>query len=110
MKINKIDSIISSVSFLLLSYFIVTPTWAEFTPPTNLSNSPGVTSNQWIAADALDKDIYTVWEENGEIFFSCSGDGGSTFGSPFQLSSGEGTNFNPRVAVNPNQAGGVTMK
>ncbi|MGH9877784.1 MAG: hypothetical protein ACRD5H_09110, partial [Nitrososphaerales archaeon] len=48
---------------------------------------------------ASGKNMYVVWEEDGEIFFTTSTNGGNTFGSVTNLSDNPGLSVSPQIAI-----------
>ncbi|HET7391536.1 MAG TPA: sialidase family protein [Nitrososphaeraceae archaeon] len=55
---------------------------------------------------ALANNVYVIWENtpdnNGQIFFSKSSDGGSTFSNPINLGNNTGFSGDPQIAVSKN--------
>ena len=73
-------------------------------PPagTGAGSGSSIPSNAEIATSSDGSDIYIVWEQDGDIMFRASHDGGETFGEILNLSNNAGTSFNPRVATSSN--------
>lgn len=69
---------------------------------SNLSNSAGVNSQiPQIAASG--NNVYVVWQEGDDIFYTNSTDGGISFGSPINLSNSPGINSQqPQISVSGN--------
>jgi hypothetical protein len=70
----------------------------------NISNTPGVSSDPAIAADAAGH-VAVIWcdtsagEQNPDIWFAVSGDGGKSFGKPADLSNTPGVSKQPDVTI-----------
>ena len=73
-------------------------------PPagTGAGDGSSIPSNPEIATSTDGSDIYIVWEQNGDIMFRASHDGGETFGEILNLSDNAGNSFDPRVATSSN--------
>jgi hypothetical protein len=56
-------------------------------------------SNADVAASDDGSDVYVVWEEEGDIMFSASHDGGDTWSEKLNLSNNAGVSREPRVAT-----------
>jgi hypothetical protein len=74
----------------------------ECPPPGTGGSSSSVPSNAEIATSSDGSDIYIVWQQDGDIMFRASHDGGENFGETLNLSDNAGTSFNPRVATSSN--------
>jgi hypothetical protein len=70
-------------------------------PPagTGADGGSSIPSNAEIATSSDGSDIYIVWEQDGDIMFRASHDGGETFGEILNLSNNAGNSFDPRVAT-----------
>jgi len=69
----------------------------------NVDNKSGWSINPQIAV-SKDNNVYVVWTNNaqekyGQVFFTKSTDGGSTFDSTINLSNKSGWSINPQIAV-----------
>jgi hypothetical protein len=56
-------------------------------------------SNAEIAASSDGNDVYVVWEQDGDVMFRASHDGGETFGEILNLSNNDGDSIDPKVAT-----------
>lgn len=71
--------------------------------PTDTGGRGGSTpSNAEIATSSDGSDIYVVWEQDGDVMFRASHDGGETFGEILNLSNNAGASVDPRVATSSN--------
>jgi hypothetical protein len=74
--------------------------------PKNLSNNPGGSFHPQIAVSG--SNVYVVWDDNtpgnSDILIRRSINSGSTFGSPFNLSSNLGKSVNPQIAASGSTA------
>lgn len=75
-------------------------TWAA---AVDISNTPGVSSNPDVAADA--SGIYVTWQDtisgagSPDIFVATSADHGATFGKPLDISNTPGVSSDPAIAA-----------
>jgi hypothetical protein len=73
-----------------------------FSPPKNLSNTPGNSGSPQIVVDGRGN-INVVWNDltpgNLDIFFIRSTNLGTTFSTPLNLSNNSGTSFSPHMVV-----------
>ena len=76
---------------------------STFDNMVNLSNKSGWSINPQIAV-SQDNNVYVTWTNNaqekyGQVFFTRSTDGGSTFDNMVNLSNKSGWSINPQIAV-----------
>jgi hypothetical protein len=81
---------------------------STFGSPKNLSTNPGGSFHPQIAVSG--KNVYVVWDDNttptgaSDILIRRSINSGSTFGSPFNLSTNLGKSVNPQIAASGSTA------
>ena len=94
----NLDALISDVI-----YTRSTDGGSTFDNTVNLSNKSGWSINPQIAV-SQDNNVYVTWTNNaqekyGQVFFTRSTDGGSTFDNTVNLSNKSGWSINPQIAV-----------
>jgi len=74
-----------------------------FSAPVNVSNNDGQSSFPFLALDARGR-VFVVWQDDtgndqGDVFYAHSADGGTTFDAPVNLSANPGVSTNPAAAA-----------
>ena len=94
-----------SAAFILASWSILGFTYAQvFNTPLNLSNDIPDSKEPEIAV--FGNNVYIIWtgfgsgvEDQDDIFFKKSSNGGANFSDTINLSKNIGSSFNPKIAV-----------
>ncbi|HEX7614249.1 MAG TPA: PKD domain-containing protein [Thermoanaerobaculia bacterium] len=76
---------------------------STFSTPVNVSNNDGQSTFPFLAVDGRGG-VSVVWQDDsgndqGDVFYAHSADGGTTFGTPVNLSATPGVSTNPSAAV-----------
>jgi hypothetical protein len=105
---------VNPILIIPLSLIVVLPASTAsaqiFSPPKNVSNTPGGSGESRVAVDGRGN-INVIWNDNTpgnlEIFFARSTDLGTTFSAPKNISHNTGASFSPQMAVD--SAGNINV-